>query len=189
MAHSKACAFARVRITGPDVHGARPHQGNNAAETAADITVAVRGVRANPFVPHSAKVTWIRAGTGLLNVIPGSCELGIDVRAAETAVLSELQDEIERRCRSIADASGTNVDMTWKDVVPAALVGPVRKPSWSRPLSRCRALTCSCRQARRQARTTSTATPFTDRSSRRLARRGTPRRGWHGRRWSRDLEL
>lgn len=117
------CAFARVRITGPDVHGARPHQGNNAAETAADITVAVRGVRANPLVPHSAKVTWIRAGTGILNVIPGSCELGIDVRAAETAVLDELQEEIERRCRSIADAAGTTLEMSWEDVVPAALVG------------------------------------------------------------------
>ncbi|WP_416442437.1 amidohydrolase [Leucobacter sp. HNU] len=118
-----SCCFVRGRIHGPDHHGARPHLGANAIEVAAEFATAVAGLRADPQVPASAKFTELRAGSGNLNVIPGSATFGIDLRAQNNAVMTRLRDGVARIGRSLAERHGVEIQLAEEDFVPAAIVG------------------------------------------------------------------
>lgn len=118
-----ACCFVRGRITGADHHGARPHQGVNAIEVAAEFAGLVAALRADPQVPHSAKFTELRAGSGNLNVIPGSATFGIDLRAQTNEAMDALRNGVAAIARSLAERTGVDIALAEEDHVPAAIIG------------------------------------------------------------------
>lgn len=120
-----SCLFALGTITGEDHHGARPHQGANAVELALEIAERLGRVKVDPQIPASAKMTMVQAGGSNLNVIPGSGTFGVDLRAQTNGAMAALRDGLERICRSVADFSGAQISLDFRDAVPAAVVGPL----------------------------------------------------------------
>ena len=118
-----SCCFVRGQIVGSDHHGARPHQGVNAIEVAAAFASQLAELRADPQVPHSAKFTELRAGSGNLNVIPGSASFGIDLRAQTNEAMTRLREGVQRIARSLTERYGVEIELEEEDFVPAAIVG------------------------------------------------------------------
>ncbi len=118
-----SCCFVRGRILGADHHGARPHQGVNAIEVAAEFAGMVAALRVDPQVPASAKFTELRAGSGNLNVIPGSATFGIDLRAQSNEAMTTLRGAVTRIGSTLATRHGIVIELAEEDYVPAAIVG------------------------------------------------------------------
>lgn len=118
-----SCCFIRGRIAGADHHGARPHLGVNAIEVAAEFASMVASLGVDPQVPASAKFTELRAGSGSLNVIPGSAVFGIDVRAQTNEAMAHLRTSVSRIREALALRHGVSITTEEDDYVPAAVVG------------------------------------------------------------------
>ena len=118
-----SCCFVRGRIAGADHHGARPHLGVNAIEVATEFAGMVAGLRVDPQVASSAKFTELRAGSGNLNVIPGSATFGIDLRAQTNPVMTALREGVARIARALELRYGVTITLAEEDFVPAAIVG------------------------------------------------------------------
>ena len=118
-----SCCFVRGRIAGADHHGARPHQGVNAIEVATEFASMIAGLRVDPQVASSAKFTELRAGSGNLNVIPGSASFGIDLRAQSNSVMGALREGVARIARALEVRYGVEISLAEEDYVPAAIVG------------------------------------------------------------------
>lgn len=118
-----ACLFARGTIAGADHHGARPHLGTNAIEVVAAFQRALADVHVDPQVPASAKLTEVSAGSGNLNVIPGSASFGIDLRAQTNEAMAVLRAGTERIAAALSELHGVPVTLAFEDYVPAAVVG------------------------------------------------------------------
>lgn len=91
--HGSAGSF-EFKIVGNDAHGARPHLNHNAIEVGTDIVNMLSKVHINPMIPFSAKMTKFMAGSKSLNIIPGSAECGIDVRAQTNEAMEELKSRV-----------------------------------------------------------------------------------------------
>ncbi len=109
-----------VEITGRQAHGARPHQGINAAEACAAVIDAVNAVHANPSVPHSAKVTMIKCGNATHNLIPDKAEMAFDVRAQTNAQMTQYREALTETISKSASINGASATMRWKGGVIAA---------------------------------------------------------------------
>ncbi|WP_354348778.1 amidohydrolase [Pseudarthrobacter sp. PvP090] len=118
-----ACLFAYGTITGDDHHGARPHLGANAVEVALEISAGLKRLKVDPQVPSSAKMTLLQAGGGNLNVIPGSGTFGVDLRAQTNEAMSTLHTGLVGVCRSVAAVTGSEINLDFRDAVPAAIIG------------------------------------------------------------------
>lgn len=91
--HGSAGSF-EFKIVGNDAHGARPHLNHNSIEVGTDIVNMLSKIHINPMVPSSAKMTKFMAGSKSLNIIPGSAECGIDVRAQTNEAMKELKSRV-----------------------------------------------------------------------------------------------
>ncbi len=118
-----ACFFAYGTFTGEDHHGARPHLGANAVEVALGIAEGLRSLKVDPQIPSSAKMTLLQAGGGNLNVIPGSGTFGVDLRAQTNETMSILRSGLVDLCRSTAASTGSEINLDFRDAVPAAIIG------------------------------------------------------------------
>ncbi len=118
-----ACLFAYGSITGEDHHGARPHLGANAVEVAFEISEGLRRLKVDPQIPSSAKMTLLQAGGGNLNVIPGIGTFGIDLRAQTNETMETLHTGLVNLCRSVAASTGSEINLDFRDAVPAAIIG------------------------------------------------------------------
>ncbi|SJN10210.1 Amidohydrolase AmhX [Leucobacter sp. 7(1)] len=131
-----ACCFVRGQITGSDHHGARPHQGVNAIEVASEFAGMVAALRVDPQVPASAKFTELRAGSGNLNVIPGSASFGIDLRAQDNAAMTRLREGVAQIGRALALRYGVKITLAEEDHVPAAIVGDAAEAALAAAITR-----------------------------------------------------
>lgn len=122
--HSGASASGVVTITGEDAHGARPHQGRNAIDPLVALHQVLPTIRHAPGESYSAKITRIRAGGASLNVIPGSAECAIDLRAQRNEVLEDTQARIDAAAAGIAATFGVELSISWRDHTPGAQVHP-----------------------------------------------------------------
>ena len=122
--HSGASSVGTVRISGEDAHGARPHLGRNAIDPLVALHQVLPTVRYSPAESYSAKITRVRAGGASLNVIPGSAEVAIDVRAQRNDVMAGLQERITEAAGRIAATYGVQIDVAWRQGTPAAEVHP-----------------------------------------------------------------
>lgn len=118
-----SCCFVRGQISGADHHGARPHEGVNAIEVAAEFSGLLAGIHTDPQVPASAKFTELKAGSGNLNVIPGSATFGIDLRAQTNSVMARLRAGVASIGRALDARYGVAIELVEEDYVPAAMIG------------------------------------------------------------------
>ncbi|MGD8149882.1 amidohydrolase [Ornithinimicrobium sp. Y1694] len=122
--HSGASLTGIVTITGEDAHGARPHQGSNAIDPLVAIHQVLPTLRFAPHESYSIKITRIRAGGASMNVIPGTAEVALDVRAQTNEVLEGLQERATEAIERIGRLYDVDVTTSWRDLTPAAQVDP-----------------------------------------------------------------
>ncbi|MCM3571025.1 amidohydrolase [Neobacillus mesonae] len=120
--HHGAGIFLDGKIIGTDAHGARPHQGKNAIDVIAAIHQFIKSIYLSPFEAYSAKLTKIMAGGDSLNIIPGTAEFALDVRAQKNDVLHQLQSRIEEGLAGIKALYDIEMQWNWVDYTPGAEV-------------------------------------------------------------------
>jgi amidohydrolase len=120
--HHGAAIFLEGKVLGEDAHGARPHQGKNALDVIVGLHQFVKSIYLSPFEAYSAKLTKVIAGGVSLNIIPGSAEFAIDVRAQKNEVLGKLKDQIDHGINSLKDLYGVDIEWNWSDFTPGAEV-------------------------------------------------------------------
>jgi len=125
--HGAGC-FLKGRIIGEDLHAARPHLGVNAIEVGAALVQMIGGIRLDPAVPHSAKLTSFEAGGQSPNIIPGSASFGIDLRAQTNEMFSALLQAVEQKMKAASALyGGVRIETEQKALLPAAEVDPDAK--------------------------------------------------------------
>ncbi|MDR7078549.1 amidohydrolase [Neobacillus niacini] len=120
--HHGAAIFLEGKVLGEDAHGARPHQGKNAIDVIFGLQQFIKSIYLSPFESYSAKLTKVMAGGESLNIIPGSAEFAIDVRAQKNEVLEKLKDKIDTGLGSLCDLYGIKIEWNWSDFTPGAEV-------------------------------------------------------------------
>ncbi len=90
-----ATTMIKGEIKGVQAHAARPHLGVNVVDSLSAIIQAIQGIKVDPTVSASAKVTMVQAGGANLNTIPDYAEFGVDVRAQSNEVMKSLLKEVK----------------------------------------------------------------------------------------------
>ncbi|TFE03967.1 amidohydrolase [Jeotgalibacillus salarius] len=114
--------FFEGKITGEDLHGARPHQGTNAIEAGFALQQQLHTVRISPMIPHSVKMTSFHAGASNYNIIPGSATFALDVRAQTNEAMDELKKLIDEKIRALSTMLNVKIEGYWIDYTPGAAV-------------------------------------------------------------------
>ncbi|MFK2825238.1 amidohydrolase [Bacillus sp. B190/17] len=114
--------FLEGKIMGTDAHGARPHQGKNAIDVVVALHQFIKSIYLSPFETYSVKLTKIVAGGESLNIIPGTVDFAIDMRAQKNEVLHLLQERITEGLEGLKALYGLDIESSWKDYTPGAEV-------------------------------------------------------------------
>jgi hydantoinase/carbamoylase family amidase len=111
----------RARVTGQANHaGTTPMRlRRDALAGAARMVLAIREL-ARGREEATANVGVLRVGPGSSNVIPGVCELSIDLRAPSDAGVRELDEDCRVVLGAIADEEGLGLELAETYRVPAA---------------------------------------------------------------------
>nr|WP_231563775.1 MULTISPECIES: M20 peptidase aminoacylase family protein [Anoxybacillus] len=116
-----AAKFLVGHIEGFDCHGARPHQGVNAIDVISLINFQLKNIYFSPQQSYSVKMTRCVAGGESLNIIPGSAQFALDVRAETNVLLQQIKQKVEKIIQH-AETMGVRISYKWVDFVPAAEV-------------------------------------------------------------------
>lgn len=120
--HHGAAIFLEGKILGIDAHGARPHQGRNAIDVAVALHQYIKSIYLSPFEAYSAKITKLTAGGDSINIIPGTAEFALDVRAQNNEILEQLKDKVETGFTGLRKLFEIDIEWKWNDYVPGAEV-------------------------------------------------------------------
>lgn len=131
-----AARFISGKIKGEDAHGARPHLNTNAIDMGAALVNRVNSIHQDPMVPHSAKLTSFHAGGESANIIPGSAQFSIDLRAQSNGVMEELTAQLEKSVRSLGDDYGVTIELQRQADVAAAVVHPEAQTFMTQAITR-----------------------------------------------------
>ncbi|MBQ7516477.1 MAG: M20 family metallo-hydrolase [Schwartzia sp.] len=104
----------RVRLTGSADHsGATPMAlRHDAACAAAEIVLAAEVLaQAENDPPAVATVGMLQIEPGVMNVIPGTATLGVDIRSIDDDVKARVAKRLQRRVREIGERRGVAVDI------------------------------------------------------------------------------
>ncbi|MBO8172247.1 MAG: M20 peptidase aminoacylase family protein [Bacillaceae bacterium] len=107
--YNGASIFIDGEIFGVSAHGARPHLGINAIETAFLLLNSLQTLHINPMIPSSIKMTRINAGGESANIIPGYAEFSLDIRAQTNDALNELFEKTKEKVRATAELTGARI--------------------------------------------------------------------------------
>ncbi|MBN6187421.1 M20 peptidase aminoacylase family protein [Aneurinibacillus sp. BA2021] len=130
--YNGASLLVRGEVHGLSAHGARPHLGVNAIEVASSLLQSLQGIHINPMVPHSVKMTSIRAGEpGSTNIIPDFASFTLDVRTQSNQVLDELYEKIITIARHTGEMMGARIILEPEGRTAAAEVDEEAK-TWMR---------------------------------------------------------
>jgi succinyl-diaminopimelate desuccinylase len=103
----------RLLVRGIQGHVAYPHLARNpihqAAPALADLAAEVWDHGNAHFPPTTLQISNIHAGTGALNVIPGSCEVDFNLRFAPVSTATALMQRIE----GILRRHGLDYELAW----------------------------------------------------------------------------
>lgn len=119
--------FMSGKISGADGHGGRPHMSTNAIEVATTIVQQLNTIHLNPMVPYSVKMTKLIAGGENSNIIPGSAEFSLDLRAQSNETMNQLTEKVEQVITSVANLYQVDIDFTYESNVVAAEVNEEAK--------------------------------------------------------------
>jgi amidohydrolase len=114
--------FMAGKIIGDDGHGGRPHLGANAIEVGAELVNHIKGIHLDPMIPYSVKMTKFNAGGDNFNIIPGSAEFFIDLRAQSNQVMELLKEKVEKIISSISELYQVKIPFSYQSHVVAAEV-------------------------------------------------------------------
>ncbi|PLR95976.1 M20 peptidase aminoacylase family protein [Bacillus sp. T33-2] len=114
--------FITGKIIGDDLHGGRPHLGANAIEVGSAIVQEIKGIRLDPQIPYSVKMTRFTAGGDNDNIIPGSAEFAIDMRAQTNQAMRQLAAKVEKIIETISALYQVRIDFTYAGNAVAAEV-------------------------------------------------------------------
>lgn len=117
-----AAIFIEGEIEGEDTHGARPHLGANAFEVGVMLHNMLQQVRLSPMEPSSIKVTRFQTGSTNLNIIPGSANFGLDIRAQTNQGIDTILTKTKNIFHQLEWLFPVNIEVKVKDHTPAALV-------------------------------------------------------------------
>lgn len=96
---------AALAIHGVQGHVAYPQLAKNAAHLAGPVIAALAAQvwdQGNEFFPPTTcQISNVRAGTGAMNVIPGTCEIDLNLRFAPVSTAESLMQRIEDLLRSL----------------------------------------------------------------------------------------
>lgn len=109
-------------IIGLEAHAARPHLGINPIEVGASIVHTLAGIKHNPTIPASIKLTRFQAGGEAANVIPGRAVFSIDVRAQTNELMDEISNQIEARIQHVANSYQATIKLQKSADIVAAVV-------------------------------------------------------------------
>lgn len=112
------------KIIGVEAHGARPHLGINAIEVGAHLTQAIKGMYLDPAQSYSAKLTKFQAGGTSGNIIPGTAEFSIDLRAHSNMLMTKLMEKLEHIIHSVAALYNCEINYAIETEIAAAEVHP-----------------------------------------------------------------
>ena len=119
-----ALAQVAIDIEGKSSHGARPHLGVNAAETAAVLTTAIMSIKLNPVKTWSCKVTAIQCGS-VFNIIPEKAHMLVDCRAEDNETIDEMLTKLQQAVDGVALAMGAKITLTTPTgIIPAPQYAP-----------------------------------------------------------------
>jgi allantoate deiminase len=100
------------------VRGEARHSGStpmamrrDALAAAAEMILAAEDVGRSAGEPSVATAGFVRPEPGLFNVIPGACELWLEVRHDRPEALERLASEVARRCTDIAGRRGVALQL------------------------------------------------------------------------------
>lgn len=110
------------QIKGDDAHGARPHLGVNAIEVVSTIVEQLKGIHLDPLVPYSVKMTQLSAGGKNSNIIPGSAQFLLDLRAQTNDIMHALFAKVEHILTQVSQLYGVNLTYDITERVYAAEV-------------------------------------------------------------------
>lgn len=110
------------KITGEDLHGARPHLGANAIEVGATLVNLLNNIHLDPMIPYSVKMTSFHAGGKSLNIIPGNATFGLDLRAQKNKTMEALFSQVLQRISLLQDMYNVKVELETKAQIVAAVV-------------------------------------------------------------------
>lgn len=116
-----AMTLAELKVHGKSAHGARPHEGVNAAIAAARIVDGVSRVDTSGGAPCSMKATRIITGDGSLNIIPAECCVYFDMRAQTNERMDALKARLSEIAQTAAGEMGAAVELSYIGGVPAAI--------------------------------------------------------------------
>ena len=111
-------------IRGDDAHGARPHLTHNAVEIGTYLINAFHTIHLDPNIAHTAKVTRFLAGGRNVNIIPGSAQLALDIRAQTNELMEQLRERILEIIQSARDLYKVEINITEDFGIAAAEVHP-----------------------------------------------------------------
>lgn len=114
--------FITGKIIGEDSHGARPHLGANAIEVGSALVEHMKGIHLDPMVPYSIKMTKFVSGGDNGNIIPGSAEFGLDLRAQSNKVMDQLVEKLEKIIQSLSDLYQVRITYTSEGRIVSAEV-------------------------------------------------------------------
>lgn len=112
-------------IHGYDGHAAKPHLSVNAIEVITAIVEQMKGIRLNPLVPYSVKMTHVSAGSSTnANIIPGSAKFSLDLRAQTNEAMELLIKKVDHIIKGLATLYQCELAVKQKGRVYAAVVNP-----------------------------------------------------------------
>src|SRR5437773_1363534 len=102
-----------ARLSGEARHsGTTPmRERRDALVAAAEVILATVALARELDAPAVATAGNVRTYPGLFNVVPGECELWLEVRHPGAAALDTMALELARRCRAIAAQRGIEVEI------------------------------------------------------------------------------
>ncbi|MFE8699660.1 M20 peptidase aminoacylase family protein [Cytobacillus sp. FJAT-54145] len=109
------------KISGEDLHGARPHLGANAIEVGATLVNMLNSIHLNSMVPYSVKMTSFHAGGKSHNIIPGNATFSLDLRAQSNEAMDQLIKKVNHQADILQNLYGINIELTTTAKIAAAV--------------------------------------------------------------------
>jgi hippurate hydrolase len=112
-----------VTVRGRGGHGAAPHTAKDPVPVAAEMVTGLQTLvsrTVSPFEPVVLTIGALNAGTQA-NVIPGIATFAATIRCFSETVVSQLERDVTRYCRGIADAHGLDSDVRFDRQYPPTI--------------------------------------------------------------------
>ncbi|RDV00478.1 M20 aminoacylase family protein [Trinickia dinghuensis] len=117
----------RIEVKGKGAHAAQPEKGIDPIPIACAVVQQCQTLCArhkSPVDPAVVSICTMLAGE-TDNVLPESVEMRGTIRALSTRLLEQLQTDILRLCKGVAQSYGAQIDVDYAEFCPATVNSPV----------------------------------------------------------------